>query len=65
MSRIGIDDAIAEPTLGHKGAKIERTYNRDKRTVLKREALAKLAAEIVRIVGEPIVPTLANPSAAA
>jgi len=50
MSRIGVDDAIAEATLGHKGAKIERTYNRDKRTALKREALAKLAAEIERIV---------------
>ena len=65
MSRIGVDQIIAEAVLGHSGEKIARTYNRDTFLALKRDALAKLAAEIERIVNPPPGNVLPFPKAAA
>ena len=50
MSRVGVAPYVAEKCLGHVSGAIERTYDRHAYLNEKREAFAKLADEVIRIV---------------
>jgi integrase len=50
MSRVGVAPYVAEKCLGHVAGAIERTYDRHSYIDEKREAFAKLADEIAKIV---------------
>jgi integrase len=52
MSRVKVAPYIAEKCLGHVAGAIERTYDRHAYLDEKRETFAKLAEEVIRIVGE-------------
>jgi integrase len=50
MARLGIPEEIGERVVGHSRGKMESIYNRHDYLTEKRDALDKLAAEILRIV---------------
>jgi integrase len=50
MSRVGVAPYVAEKCLGHVAGAIERTYDRHAYLAEKREAFAKLADEVAKIV---------------
>jgi integrase len=53
MGRAGVEDGVAERCLGHTQSGVEKIYNRYAYTPQKREAFAKLADLVDRIINPP------------